>query len=336
MRYDRQIKLNEVGISGQEKLRNASVLIVGVGGLGCPAAQYLAGAGIGKIGLMDHDKVTITNLHRQILYTESDLEKSKALVAKEKLQGLNSEIELIAIEEALTIENAENYFRQYDLILDGTDNFETKYLINDACILTGKIWVYASVYKNEGQLSVFNYREGPSYRCLFPKTTRQNISCEATGVLGVVPGILGILQAAEVLKIILGVGNVFSGKLKLVNIFSGTEQILNIQKKQEEIDKIRKQGIIPVSIACEVKDAGKTYLDVREAFEQPKVKSENVIHIPFGDLQNRLNEIPKKEGVLVFCQSGKRSLAAIELLQKDFGFDNLKNVEGGIETIING
>ena len=336
MRYDRQIKLNEVGISGQEKLRNASVLIVGVGGLGCPAAQYLAGAGIGKIGLMDHDKVTITNLHRQILYTESDLEKSKALVAKEKLQGLNSEIELIAIEEALTIENAENYFRQYDLILDGTDNFETKYLINDACILTGKIWVYASVYKNEGQLSVFNYREGPSYRCLFPKTTRQNISCKATGVLGVVHGILGILQAAEVLKIILGVGNVFSGKLKLVNIFSGTEQILNIQKKQEEIDKIRKQGIIPVSIACEVKDAGKTYLDVREAFEQPKVKSENVIHIPFGDLQNRLNEIPQKEGVLVFCQSGKRSLAAIELLQKDFGFDNLKNVEGGIETIING
>jgi len=336
MRYDRQIKLNEVGISGQEKLLNASVLIVGVGGLGCPAAQYLAGAGIGKIGLMDYDKVTITNLHRQILYTESDLEKSKALVAKEKLQGLNSEIELIAIEEALTIENAENHFRQYDLILDGTDNFETKYLINDACILTGKIWVYASVYKNEGQLSVFNYREGPSYRCLFPKTTRQNISCEATGVLGVVPGILGILQAAEVLKIILGVGNVFSGKLKLVNIFSGTEQILNIQKKQEEIDKIRKQGIIPVSIACEVKDAGKTYLDVREAFEQPKVKSENVIHIPFGDLQNRLNEIPKKEGVLVFCQSGKRSLAAIELLQKDFGFDNLKNVEGGIETIING
>ncbi|MBK5192470.1 MAG: HesA/MoeB/ThiF family protein [Flavobacteriaceae bacterium] len=336
MRYDRQIKLNAVGISGQEKLRNASVLIVGVGGLGCPAAQYLAGAGIGKIGLMDHDKVTITNLHRQVLYTESDLEKSKALVAKEKLQGLNSEIELIAIEEALTIENAENYFRQYDLILDGTDNFETKYLINDACILTGKIWVYASVYKNEGQLSVFNYREGPSYRCLFPKTTRQNISCEATGVLGVVPGILGILQAAEVLKIILGVGNVFSGKLKLVNIFSGTEQILNIQKKQEEIDKIRKQGIIPVSIACEVKDAGKTYLDVREAFEQPKVKSKNVIHIPFGDLQNRLNEIPQKEGVLVFCQSGKRSLAAIELLQKDFGFGNLINVEGGIETIING
>lgn len=336
MRYDRQIKLNGVGISGQEKLRNASVLIVGVGGLGCPAAQYLAGAGIGKIGLMDHDKVSITNLHRQVLYTESDLEKSKALVAKEKLQGLNSEIELIAIEEALTIENAENYFRQYDLILDGTDNFETKYLINDACILTGKIWVYASVYKNEGQLSVFNYREGPSYRCLFPKTTRQNISCEATGVLGVVPGILGILQAAEVLKIILGVGNVFSGKLKLVNIFSGTEQILNIQKKQEEIDKIRKQGIIPVSLACEVKDAGKTYLDVREAFEQPKVKSKNVIHIPFGDLQNRLNEIPQKEGVLVFCQSGKRSLAAIELLQKDFGFGNLINVEGGIETIING
>ena len=333
MRYDRQIKLDNVGVSGQEKLRNSSVLIVGVGGLGCPAAQYLTGAGVGKIGLMDHDKVSITNLHRQVLFDEFDVGKPKALVAKEKLQRLNSEIELHAVEKALTIENAEKLFSQYDLILDGTDNFETKYLINDASILSGKAWVYASIYKNEGQLSVFNYKNGPSYRCLFPKMTRQNVSCEATGVLGVTPGILGTLQAAEVLKIILGIGNVLSGKLKLMNILSGTEQLLNIQPNQEEIEKIRKQGIIPVKIDCEVKDDRK-YLDVREEFEQPKVNSENVIHIPLGDLQNRYKEIPDREEVLVFCQSGKRSKKAVKMLQKEFGFQNLKNVEGGIESII--
>jgi len=336
MRYDRQIKLDEVGFSGQEKLRNASVLIVGVGGLGCPTAQYLAGAGVGKIGLMDHDSVSITNLHRQVLFDEFDVGKSKALVAKEKLQRLNSEIELVALEEALTMENAEKLFNQYDLIIDGTDNFETKYLINDACILTGKPWIYASIYKNEGQLSVFNYQNGPSYRCLFPKTTRQNVSCEATGVLGVTPGILGMLQSAEALKIILNAGNVLSGKLKLMNILYGTEQVLNIQKRPEEIEKVKNEGIIPVRIACELKDPVKTYLDVREAFEQPKVNSEKVIHIPLGKLKDRLKEIPEMEEVLVFCQTGKRSQEAVEMLQKDFGFRNLKNVEGGIEKIIDG
>lgn len=336
MRYDRQIKLDEVGPAGQEKLRKARVLIVGVGGLGCPAAQYLAGAGVGRIGLMDHDKVSITNLHRQVLYNESDVGNSKAVVAKEKLQRMNSEIELIALEEALTKENAEKIFSDYNLILDGTDNFETKYLINDACILTGKTWVYASVYKNEGQLSVFNYNDGPSYRCLFPTTTRQNVSCEATGVLGVTPGILGILQAAEALKIILGAGNVLSGKLKLMNILSGAEQVLNIQKRPEEIEKIKNRGIIPVHIACELKDSDKTYLDVREEFEQPKVKSDNVINIPLAKLQDRFKEIPETEEVLVFCQSGKRSQKAVEMLQKEFGFQNLKNVDGGIETIMNG
>lgn len=336
MRYERQIKLEEVGFSGQESLRNARVLIVGVGGLGCPAAQYLTGAGVGKIGLVDCDKVSISNLHRQVLYDEFDIGRPKVLVAKEKLQRLNREIELFALEEALTEENAERLFNRYDLIIDGTDNFETKYLINDACILTGKPWIYASIYKNEGQLSVFNYRRGPSYRCLFPKTTRQDVSCEATGVLGVTPGILGMLQAVEALKIILNAGNVLSGKLKLMNILYGTEQLLNIQRRPEEIEKIKNQGILTVRIACELKDTDKTYLDVREAFEQPKVNSEKVIHIPLGKLKDRLKEIPDKQEVLVFCQSGKRSQEAIQMLQKDFGFRNLKNVEGGIENIIDG
>ncbi|AVR46828.1 molybdenum cofactor biosynthesis protein [Christiangramia fulva] len=334
MRYDRQIKLDEVGVSGQEKLRNASVLILGVGGLGCPAAQYLAGAGVGRIGLMDHDRVSLSNLHRQTLFNEGDIGKSKAEVAQQKLQRLNSEISLEAIPEALSIENAQKICGEYDLILDGTDNFETKYLINDACILADKPWVYASIYKNEGQLSVFNYQNGPSYRCLFPKTTRQNISCEATGVLGVTPGILGTMQATEILKIILGAGNVLSGKLKLIHVLSGQDQLLSISKREEEIGKIKDHGIIPVRIECKVKDENRKYLDIREIFEQPKINSENVIQIPMSDLDERLWEIPKEEEILVFCQSGKRSRKVVDLLKAEYGFENLKNVEGGIETII--
>ncbi|WP_232778302.1 HesA/MoeB/ThiF family protein [Salegentibacter sediminis] len=336
MRYDRQIKLDEVGFSGQEKLKNSSVLIVGVGGLGCPAAQYLVGAGVGRIGLMDHDRVSLSNLHRQVLFDESDVGKSKAVVGKEKLQTLNSEVEIEDYQEALTIDNAETLFQQYDIIMDGTDNFETKYLINDACILTEKPWIYASIYKHEGQLSVFNYKNGPSYRCLFPKTTQQNISCEATGVLGVTPGILGMLQATEVLKIILETGNVLSGKLKLINILSGTGEVMNIQQRPEEIEKIRNNGIIPVKIECELKDKSKTFLDIREVFEQPKVASENVIQIPLSKLDERIWEIPKEEEVLVFCKEGKRSKKLVDLLKAEYGFENLKNVEGGIKTIIDG
>lgn len=336
MRYDRQIKLDEVGVSGQEKLSKTSVLIVGVGGLGCPAAQYLAGAGIGKIGLMDHDRVSLSNLHRQLLFDEQDIGNPKASVAREKLQRINSEIEIEVFEEALTKDNAEEIFRKFDIILDGTDNFETKYLINDACILAEKPWVYASIYKNEGQLSVFNVNDGPSYRCLFPKTTRQNISCEATGVLGVTPGILGLMQAAEVLKMVLETGDIFSGKLKLINILSGQDQVLKISRRPEEIEKIKKQGIIPVILECTISDESKLYLDIRELFEQPKITSEKVLQIPLSNLDERIWEIPKQEEVLVFCQSGKRSRKVVELLKAEYGFENLKNVEGGIETIIDG
>ncbi len=335
-RYDRQIKLTEVGLEGQQKLRNAKVLIVGVGGLGCPAAMYLAGAGVGTIGLMDHDKVDMSNLHRQVLFQESDVGKSKAVVSKERLEKQNSEVEYEVYEEPLTMENAENIINQYDVVLDGTDNFETKYLINDACILADKPWVFASIYKNEGQLSVFNFQNGPTYRCVFPKSTRQNISCEATGVLGVLPGILGTLQAAEVLKIILGEGEVLSGKLKLINMMQASEQIININKRPAEVEKIRKNGIAPVYIDCDLKNKEHWYLDVREVFEQPKPKGKKVLSIPMGDLTARYQEIPNNQEVFVFCQSGKRSKNAIEILKNEFGFHNLKNVEGGIETIIDG
>jgi adenylyltransferase/sulfurtransferase len=335
-RYDRQIKLTEVGLEGQEKLRNAKVLLVGVGGLGCPAAMYLVGAGVGKIGLMDHDKVDMSNLHRQVLFQESDVGKSKAAVGKQRLEKQNSEVRFEVYEEPLTMANAENIINQYDVVLDGTDNFETKYLINDACILADKPWVFASIYKNEGQLSVFNYKNGPTYRCLFPKSTRQNISCEATGVLGVLPGILGTLQAAEVLKIILGKGEVLSGKLKLINMMQASEQTIKINKRPAEVEKIRKNGIAPAYIDCDLKNKEHWYLDVREVFEQPKPKGKKVLSIPMGDLMARYQEIPNNQEVFVFCQSGKRSKNAIEILKNEFGFHNLKNVEGGIETIIDG
>ena len=335
-RYDRQIKLTEVGLEGQQKLRNAKVLIVGVGGLGCPAAMYLVGAGVGKIGLMDHDKVDISNLHRQVLFQESDVGRPKAVAAKERLEKQNKEVHFQVFEEPLTIENAENIIKQYDVVLDGTDNFETKYLINDACLLADNPWVFASIYKNEGQLSVFNYKNGPTYRCLFPKSTRQNISCESTGVLGVLPGILGTLQAAEVLKIILGKGEVLSGKLKLINMMLASEQTIKINKRPEEIERIYKEGISPVYIDCDLKNKERWYLDVREVFEQPKPKGKNVLNIPLNDLTLRYREIPNNQEVFVFCQSGKRSKNAIEILKNEFGFHNLKNVEGGIETIIDG
>ena len=335
-RYDRQIKLTEVGLEGQEKLRNAKVLIVGVGRLGCPAAMYLVGAGVGTIGLMDHDKVDKSNLHRQVLFQESDVGKPKALVAKEHLEKQNSEVQFEVYKEPLTIANAEKIIKLYDIVLDGTDNFETKYLLNDACILADKPWVFASIYKNEGQLSVFNYKDGPTYRCVFPKSTRQNISCEATGVLGVLPGILGTLQAAEVLKMILRVGEVLSGKIKLINMMQANEQTIKINKRPEEIEKIRKEGIAPVYIDCDLKNKEHWYLDVREVFEQPKPKGQKVLSIPFNDLTSRHKEIPNNQEVFVFCQSGKRSKNAIEILKNEFGFHNLKNVEGGIETIIDG
>ncbi|WP_421807095.1 ThiF family adenylyltransferase [Flagellimonas sp.] len=335
-RYDRQIKLTEVGPEGQKKLRSAKVLLVGVGGLGCPAAMYLVGSGVGKIGLMDPDKVDMSNLHRQVLFQESDVGRSKAVVAKERLEKQNSEVRFEVFEEPLTMENAENIINQYDVVLDGTDNFETKYLINDACILANKPWVFASIYKNEGQLSVFNYEDGPTYRCVFPKSTRQNISCEATGVLGVLPGILGTLQAAEVLKIILGAGEVLSGKLKLINMMQASEQTIKIYKCLEEVEKIRKNGIAPVYIDCDLKNKEQWYLDVREVFEQPKPKGKKVLSIPLNDLTSRYQEIPNNQEVFVFCQSGKRSKNAIEILKNKFGFHNLKNVEGGIETIIDG
>ncbi len=333
-RYDRQIKLPELGEQGQQKLRNARVLIVGVGGLGCPCAQYLVAAGIGHLGLMDGDCVDVSNLHRQILFSERHVGYFKAKAAREELLARNSQIEITAYDEHLTEKNALQIFSKYDIIVDGTDNFQTKYLINDACVLVDKPFAGASIYKYQGQLSVFNFMNGPTYRCFYPKYKwEDNRNCEETGVLGVLPGILGVMQATEVLKMILGVGEVISGKMKIIDTLHFTDQLISFPRNQDHIDLIKNRPLQAIVVKCSLSDSSKTYLDVRESFEQPRAENESVINIPLGELVDRYKEIPQDQKIHVFCQSGIRSKKAVELLTSDHGFSNLVDA-GGIENII--
>jgi molybdopterin/thiamine biosynthesis adenylyltransferase len=231
-RYSRHLLLSDIGVSGQEKLKSGKVLVVGAGGLGCPVLQYLTAAGVGNIGVIDFDAVDLSNLQRQILYSTNDVGTNKALAAKNRLESLNPLIEITAYPYQLTNKNALELFAKYDLIVDGSDNFSTRYLVNDACILTGKTLVYGAIYKFEGQVTVFNYQDGPSYRCLFPEAPQQGSvpNCSEVGVLGVIPGIIGVYQANEALKIILGIGTVLSGKLLVIDALNNSQLELNIQK----------------------------------------------------------------------------------------------------------
>lgn len=332
-RYHRQIKLPEVGQEGQHKLAQAKVLLVGVGGLGCPAAQYLAAAGIGTIGLLDHDKVDETNLHRQILFGLDDVGSYKAEAAKKALHRINDLVEIKTYNFGLTVDNALDLFSQYDVIVDGTDNFQTKYLINDTALQTNKPWVYASIFKFEGQLSVFNYHSGPSYRCLFPKAPQEDMSCEETGVLGILPGIFGVYQATEVIKIILGIGEVLSGKLKIIHTLSMQERVISFKRVEERIAAITNKTLGLERVTCSLNNESKTYLDVREPHEQPQPNNENIIKIPLAELALRYEEIPNSTDIHVYCQSGIRSEKAINFLREQ-GFNNLINVEGGIQSIL--
>ncbi|MEO9485738.1 MAG: HesA/MoeB/ThiF family protein [Ekhidna sp.] len=333
-RYDRQIKLPEIGEAGQKKIQKARVLIVGAGGLGCPSAMYLAAAGVGTLGLVDHDIVDATNLHRQILFTEEDIGRNKAEAAKSALQKRNSSIAIKAYSKPFDIQNASSLVADYDLILDGTDNFQTKYLINDACMKADKPFVGASIYKYQGQLSVFNYHEGPSYRCLYPTHHyKDNSNCEETGVLGVLPGIMGTMQATEALKIILEIGTPLSGQLKIVDTLTMQDQLIKFLRNDQEIDRIKKEPLSLEEAICSISDQNHLYLDVREPFEQPRPSNKNLLVIPLNQLKDRHEEIPRGDEVHVFCQSGIRSKKAKALLEKEFGFNNLVDA-GGIEEII--
>lgn len=332
-RYNRHIILSEIGQTGQNKLSKAKVLVVGAGGLGCPVLQYLTAAGVGTIGIIDFDIVETSNLQRQILFGISSLGKNKAEAAKSRLSDLNDIITIHAYPERLTFQNAIDLFNQYDIIVDGTDNFETRYLINDACVISNKPLVFGAIYKFQGQVSVFNYYNGPTYRCAFPIKPKKHAvpNCSEIGVLGVLPGIIGTLQANEVLKIILDIGKLLSGKLLCYDALTNQTTILSIKKSEAEFQKVftdknnfHKQQFEnscgnhkEVSIKDILKKENLQFIDVRESHQQPKVEGVSVTRIPLSELENYLDKISINREKAVFCQSGVRTIKAISILAQN-------------------
>ncbi len=349
-RYSRHLLLDEVGEQGQEKLKQAKVLVIGAGGLGCPVLMYLCAAGVGNLAIIDFDVVDETNLQRQVLFDTHDIGKSKALTAQKKLSIQNPLIQITAYNEKLTNKNALDLFSKYDIIIDGSDNFSTRYMVNDACMLTNKPLVYGAIHRFEGQVSVFNYNDGPNYRCLFPEPPSPDapsVSCADVGVLGVLPGIIGAQQANEAIKIILGIGDVLAGTLLIYNALHSSYLRLKIVKAfhlndlemtlsndfihfdysfscaNNPLSEISKQEFVALPSSTLV-------LDVRESWEQPQVKNKELMNFPLDDLEDFVEDIPKDKPVYVVCQRGARSQAAIDYLKKTYGFSNLINVKNGM------
>ena len=332
-RYNRHIILNEIGQKGQNKLTKAKVLVIGAGGLGCPVLQYLTAAGVGTIGIIDYDVVSASNLQRQVLFGSSSLGQNKAIAAKKRLIDLNNTIKINAYPEKLIHKNALKLFKNYDIIVDGTDNFATRYLINDASVITNKPLVYGAIYKFEGQVSVFNYQNGPSYRCLFPIPPKRGTipNCSEIGVLGVLPGIIGSMQANEVLKIILELGDMLSGKLFCYNALTTQTTTLIINKSKNEINKVLSNidsfqnikeesncDFLPQEISIEeaFQKNNVQFIDVREYNELPKIDFLNAIQIPLSEFENNLDKIDSEKEKIIFCQVGIRSKTAVSILQK--------------------
>ncbi|MBC3759655.1 HesA/MoeB/ThiF family protein [Hyunsoonleella sp. SJ7] len=348
-RYNRHIILSEIGQKGQDKISKAKVLVIGAGGLGCPVLQYLVAAGVGTLGIIDFDVVERSNLQRQVLYGTSSLGKNKALAAKERLEDLNDDIIIHAYPEALTYQNAIDLFKQYDIIVDGSDNFETRYLVNDACIITNKPLVFGAIYKFEGQVSVFNYKNGPSYRCLFPSPPQKDAvpNCSEIGVLGVLPGIIGSMQANEVLKIILGLGDVLSGKLLCYNALKSQISTLKIKRNHDIINQVlnSKHNFEQqeLSINCEqnevvsiqdiIQKENILIIDVREIHEQPKIEELSVISIPLSVLEHKFQSLKNNREKYFFCKSGMRSKKAVQLL-KEKGIKNCFSIKEGASEIL--
>ncbi|MBL4643268.1 MAG: HesA/MoeB/ThiF family protein [Flavobacteriaceae bacterium] len=339
--YNRHLILNEIGLEGQLKLKKAKVLVVGAGGLGCPILQYLTAAGVGTIGIIDDDVVEVSNLQRQILYTYDDVGTSKVLAAVAHLSRLNPFVNFLTYQEKLTSKNAVELFEQFDIIVDGSDNFPTRYLCNDAAVLAKKPLVFGAIYKFEGQVSVFNYRDGPTYRCLYPNAPKPNevLNCSEIGVLGVLPGIIGCLQANEVLKIICELGEVLRGKLLTFDALKMQQLLVHFEKTDEaKISELQSDynffcgimaSIAEISIQ-QLESNQETYnlLDVREDFERAQYHIGGQ-HIPLGELQERFDEINKEKNLVVYCKSGVRSKKAIEILKKLHFSKRLINLKEG-------
>ena len=363
-RYSRHLILPEVGLEGQQKLKAAKVLCVGTGGLGSPLAFYLAAAGIGTLGLVDFDVVDESNLQRQIIHTTKDVGRPKIDSAAEKLKALNPHMNVVKHETMLTSANALEIIREYDIVADGTDNFPTRYLVNDACVLTGKPNAYGSIFRFEGQASVFATEEGPCYRCLYPEPPPPGLvpSCAEGGVLGILPGLVGVIQATEVIKLILGKGQPLIGRLLLVDSLNMSFRELKLRKNPEcpvcgthptvtklidynqfcgitpepkanSVNGTPVQNGIPQITAVELKKRLDNkddifVLDVREPHEY-QIANLGAKLIPLGDLPARAGEIDKNAEIIVHCKSGGRSQKASEFLAQN-GFKKVWNLAGGI------
>jgi molybdopterin/thiamine biosynthesis adenylyltransferase/rhodanese-related sulfurtransferase len=361
LRYSRHLLIPEVGLEGQRKLKNSSVLIIGTGGLGSPVSLYLAAAGIGRIGLVDYDTVDSSNLQRQVIHGTSTIGKLKVESARAKLLDLNPGIQIDVYNEPYTSENAMRIAKDYDIILDGTDNFPTRYLTNDVAVFLGKPNVYASIYRFDGQVSVFYAKEGPCYRCLFPEPPPPGLvpSCAEGGVLGVLPGTIGTLQATEALKVLLGIGEPLIGKLLLYNALDMSFDFVKLKKNpncrvcgpnadiKELIDYEEFCGvpshdheegsagaswdITVTELAERVKTNHLKLIDVREPHELEISRLPNATNIPLGQLAARLSELDSADDMVLFCKSGARSTRALELLTSA-GFKKVKNLKGGINA----
>ena len=362
-RYSRHLIMPEVGVEGQEKLKKGSVLCIGAGGLGSPAALYLAAAGVGTIGIVDFDVVDYSNLQRQVIHGTSDVGRSKLASAKDRLLELNPHINIETYETALSSKNALDLFKPYDVILDGTDNFPTRYLTNDACVILGKPNAYGSIFRFEGQASVFATKDGPCYRCLYPEPPPPGLvpSCAEGGVLGVLPGVVGTIQATEAIKLIMGIGEPLIGRFLIYDALRMKFRELKLKKDPdcpvcgtnptvtELIDYEQFCGVAPAATEVAVSssssnetetdvkelkrkiDAKEDFflLDVREPNEYQIGKIPGSTLIPLGEVPQRVSEIPRDKEIIVHCKMGGRSAKAAAFLRQQ-GYANVKNLKGGI------
>ncbi|GAB4040279.1 molybdopterin-synthase adenylyltransferase MoeB [Spirosoma gilvum] len=355
-RYQKHLNLPELGSAGQLKLKNARVLVVGAGGLGCPVLLYLTAAGVGRIGVIDPDVVDLSNLQRQVLYTTDEIGKPKAKIAVSHLNRLNPELRFDTYTMALDISNARSIIEAYDVVVDCTDNFKVRYLVNDVCVTLGKPFVYGAIHRFEGQVAVLNAnlgdgKRGPTYRCLFPDYPNEIEipNCNVTGVLGVLPGVIGTYQANEVIKLITGIGEPLTEQLLMIDLLSMNQQKIKT-KRRAEADELARQGLTSASTRSNPGASGPQkmsveelanrlalgedifLLDVRERPEYDLCHLEGAVLIPVGMIPNNRKRIPTDRPVVIYCHHGIRSANVAQYLYAQDGLTNLYNLDGGINA----
>ncbi len=361
MRYSRHLIMPEVGIEGQRKLKDAGILLIGAGGLGSPLGLYLAAAGVGRLGIVDFDKVDFTNLQRQVIHRTEDVGRLKVESAKERIQGINPGVQVTTYNTKLSRDNIRDLIKDYDIVIDGTDNFPTRYLVNDACVFQKKPNIYGSIFRFDGQATVFAPFKGPCYRCLFPEPPPPGMvpSCAEGGVLGVLPGVIGLIQATEAVKLILGSGEPLIGRLLLYNALTmrfrevkiqrdancpvcgdhptqtdllDYEEFCGLGRGEEAAASHGEYDLGPGEVQRLLKQDQRTVLlDVREPHEFEIVHIEGATLIPLSELHLRTNELDTADTVVTYCHHGQRSLQAIKTLEH-FGFRKLKHLRGGIDA----